>query len=109
MTTIALVSAIIALPAGASAQITEAQKGAGVGVLLGAGTGAIVGAAVHHPIAGTLIGAGMGGVGGYGVGHQLEQQDAINNQDRHVLLSQQRQLQQQRREIEQLQQMQSTE
>ena len=93
MTTIALVSAIIALPAVASAQITEAQKGAGVGVLLGAGTGAIVGAAVHHPIAGTVE----------------VKSDAINNQDRQMLLSQQRQLQQQRREIEQLQQMQSTE
>lgn len=105
----ALVVAIAAVPAVASAQFTETQKGAGVGVLLGAGTGAIVGAAVHHPIAGTLIGAGVGGVGGYAVGHELQQQQDLNYENRRALYSQQRQIEQQRREIQQLQQVQSTE
>jgi hypothetical protein len=36
--TIAFVSTMSALPAVASAQFTETQKGTGVGVLLGAGT-----------------------------------------------------------------------
>jgi uncharacterized membrane protein len=105
--TIALVST--ALPTVASAQFTETQKGTGVGVLLGAGTGAIIGAAVHHPVAGTFIGAGVGGVGGYAVGHELQQQQTMNNQNRRAIYSQQRQIERQRREIQQLQQDQSTE
>ena len=109
MATVAFVSAISAFPAMASAQFTETQKGTGVGVLLGAGTGAIVGAAVHHPVAGTLIGAGIGGVGGYAVGHELEQQQNMNYENRRAIVSQQRQIERQRREIQQLQQVQSTE
>src|ERR1700731_588132 len=104
--TIAFVSTMSALPAVASAQFTETQKGTGVGVLLGAGTGAIVGAAVHHPIAGTFIGAGIGGVGGYAVGHELQQQN-MNYENRRVLVSQERQIERQRREIEQLKQEQA--
>jgi uncharacterized membrane protein len=107
--TIALVSTMLALPTVASAQFTETQKGTGVGVLLGAGTGAIIGAAVHHPVAGTFIGAGVGGVGGYAVGHELQQQQTMNNQNRRAIYSQQRQIERQRREIQQLQQDQSTE
>jgi hypothetical protein len=108
--TIAFVSAMSTLPTLASAQFTETQKGTGVGVLLGAGTGAIVGAAVHHPVAGTFIGAGVGGVGGYAVGHELQQQQSQNEQNRRAIYSQQRQIDRQRREIQQLQQQdQSTE
>lgn len=107
--TIAFVSTMSALPAVASAQFTETQKGTGVGVLLGAGTGAIIGAAVHHPVAGTFIGAGVGGVGGYAVGRELQQQETMNNQNRRAIYSQQRQIERQRREIQQLQQDQSTE
>jgi len=103
-----LVGAIGTAPAVTSAQFTETQKGTGVGVLLGAGTGAIVGAAVHHPIAGTFIGAGIGGVGGYAVGHELQQQN-MNYENRRVLVSQERQIERQRREIEQLKQEQATE
>jgi Glycine zipper len=104
-----LMGAIGTAPVVASAQFTETQKGTGVGVLLGAGTGAIVGAAVHHPIAGTFIGAGIGGVGGYAVGHGLQQQQDMNYENRRVLVSQERQIERQRREIEQLKQAQSTE
>lgn len=107
--TIAFVSAMLALPAVASAQFTETQKGTGVGVLLGAGTGAIIGAAVHHPVAGTFIGAGVGGVGGYAVGHELQQQQSMNELNRRAIYAQQRQLERQRREIQQLQQNESTE
>jgi uncharacterized protein YqgC (DUF456 family) len=104
-----LIGAIATAPAVASAQFTETQKGTGVGALLGAGTGTIVGAAVHHPIAGTFIGAGIGGVGGYAVGHELQQQQNMNYENRRVLVSQERQIERQRREIEQLKQEQATE
>jgi outer membrane lipoprotein SlyB len=107
--TVTFVSAMSAFPAVSSAQFTETQKGTGVGALLGAGTGAIIGAAVHHPIAGTFIGAGVGGVGGYMVGHELEQQQSMNYENRRAIISQQRQIELQRREILQLQQIQSTE
>lgn len=107
--TTVFISAISAFPTICSAQFTETQKGTGVGVLLGAGTGAIVGAAVHHPVAGTFIGAGVGGIGGYAVGHELEQQQNMNYQNRRAIASQQRQIEQQRREITQLRQVQSTE
>ena len=105
----AFVTAMSAFPTVSSAQFTETQKGTGVGVLLGAGTGAIIGAAVHHPIAGTFIGAGVGGVGGYMVGHELERQQSMNYENRRAIISQQRQIELQRREILQLQQIQSTE
>jgi phage tail tape-measure protein len=93
-----------ALAAPAAAQFSETEKGTGVGALLGAGTGAIVGAAVHHPVAGTFIGAGVGGVGGYAIGHELQRQQSINAENRRALYSQQRQIERQRREIQQLQQ-----
>jgi phage tail tape-measure protein len=109
LATAVLVSAMAAFPMVASAQFTETQKGTGVGALLGAGTGAIIGAAVHHPIAGTFIGAGIGGVGGYAVGHELQNQQNMNYENRRAIYSQQRQIEEQRREIQQLQQVQSTE
>ena len=89
--------------------LSTREKGTGVGVLLGAGTGAIVGAAVHHPVAGTFIGAGIGGVGGYAVGHELQNQQDMNYENRRAIYSQQRQIEQQRREIQRLQQVQITE
>lgn len=109
MATVTFVSAMMAIPAVCSAQFTETQKGTGVGALLGAGTGAIVGAAVHHPVAGTFIGAGVGGVSGYMVGHELEKQQSMNYENRRAIVSQQRQIEQQRREIQEMQQEQSTE
>jgi uncharacterized protein YqgC (DUF456 family) len=104
-----LAAVVIVTPAVSSAQFTETQKGTGVGALIGAGTGAIVGAAVHHPVAGTFIGAGVGGLGGYAVGHELETQQAVNYENRRAIISHQREIELQRREIQQLQQIQSTE
>ena len=109
LATAVLAGAIVATPAVSSAQFTETQKGTGVGALIGAGTGAIVGAAVHHPVAGTFIGAGVGGAGGYVVGHELETQQAVNYENRRAIISHQREIEHQRREIQQLQQIQSTE
>ncbi|HEY1850596.1 MAG TPA: glycine zipper domain-containing protein [Candidatus Binataceae bacterium] len=106
---LALSGAIAFVPAISSAQLTDTEKGTGVGVLVGGGTGAIVGAAVHHPIAGTLIGAGVGGVGGYAVGHHLQQEDEQNAMTQRELRSQRHEIEEQRREIQQLQQDQDTE
>jgi len=101
--TIVFIGGMLAFVGVASAQFTETEKGTGVGALLGAGTGAIVGAAVHHPVAGTFIGAGIGGVGGYAVGHELQQQQTLNDENRRALYSEQRQIERQRREIQELQ------
>jgi hypothetical protein len=106
---LALITSTAALPATSWAQFTETQKGTGLGLLLGAGTGAIIGAAVHHPVAGTFIGAGIGGVGGYAVGHELQEQQNMNYENRRAIYSQQRQIERQRREIQQLEQIQDTE
>jgi hypothetical protein len=86
-----------------SAQFT----GLRTGVARAAGNGRDVGAAVHHPIAGTFISAGIG-EGRYAVGHELQQQN-VNYENRRMLVSQERQIERQRREIQQLQQEQSTE
>jgi hypothetical protein len=107
--TIALTGVIGAIPAVSRAQLTDTEKGTGVGVLVGGGTGAIVGSAVHHPVAGTLIGAGIGGVGGYAVGHHMQQEKDYNEQTQRELASQHQQIEQQRQEIQQLQQQNDTE
>jgi hypothetical protein len=107
--TFVFVSTMSAFPALGLAQLTETEKGTGVGALLGAGTGEIVGAAVPHPVAGTFIGAGIGGVGGYAVGHELGQQQVVNDENRRAIYSQQRQIERQRREIQELQQEQRAE
>jgi phage tail tape-measure protein len=86
-----------------SAQLTETQKATGVGALVGAAGGVAVGAAVHHPIAGTLIGAGVGGIGGYAVGSKLDELKGQNLQNRRMLQGQQAQINEQRREIQELQ------
>src|ERR1700729_888786 len=89
---IALTGVIGAAPTVSRAQLTDTEKGTGVGALVGGGTGAIVGAAVHHPIAGTLIGAGVGGVGGYAVGHHLQQEHEQNAMTQRELSSQRHQI-----------------
>ena len=84
-------------------QFSTTQKATGVGALLGAGSGAIVGAAVGHPVAGTLIGAGVGTAGGYMVGRGLQNNEEAQQQTRSQVSAQQREIEHQRREIEQLQ------
>jgi phage tail tape-measure protein len=84
-------------------QFSTTQKATGVGALLGAGSGAIVGAAVGHPVAGTLIGAGVGTAGGYMVGRGLQSNEEAQQQTRSQVSAQQREIEHQRREIEQLQ------
>jgi outer membrane protein with glycine zipper len=94
---------------GCGQQFSTTQKATGVGTVLGAGSGAIIGSAVGHPIAGSLIGAGIGGVGGYAVGRGLQSNEDAQRQTQAQVSHQQREIESQRRQIQQLQQTQETE
>ncbi len=85
---------------------TDGLVGGGV---LGAGTGAIVGAAVHHPVKGALIGGGVGAVAGGVVGHELQTQQERQYQLQGEVSAQQRQIDRQRQEIDELKQSDETE
>jgi uncharacterized protein YcfJ len=89
--------------------LTTTGKGLLGGGLLGAGTGAIIGAAVHHPVKGALIGGGIGAVAGGVVGHELQTRDEAQYRLQTEVSAQQRQIERQRREIEELKQEQATE
>lgn len=89
--------------------LTTTETGLLGGAAVGAGTGAIVGAAVHHPGKGALIGGGIGAVTGGLVGHEMQnQQDAQYRLERRVA-AQQRQIDRQRLEIDQLEQSEKVE
>jgi uncharacterized protein YcfJ len=87
--------------------LTTTDEGIIGGAALGAGTGAIVGAGVHHAGRGALIGAGLGAVTGGVVGHELQNQQNAQGRLRSEVSAQQRQIDRQRAEIEQLKQDQS--
>lgn len=50
---------------------TGAQKGAGIGTLIGAGAGAIIGHQSGERDKGAAIGAAVGALGGAATGHQI--------------------------------------
>ena len=109
---IGLVTLIICFGAFASVaqaqQLSTTTKGAIGGGLLGAGTGAIVGAAVQHPVSGALIGGGIGAVGGGLIGNQLEQREVAQHRLQSQVNANQRQIDIQRQEIQELKQASST-
>ena len=82
--------------------LTTTEEGVIGGAALGAGTGAIVGAGVHHAGKGALIGAGVGAVTGGVVGHELQNQENTQRRLQSEVSAQQRQIDRQRAEIEQL-------
>jgi outer membrane lipoprotein SlyB len=84
--------------------LTTTEEGVIGGAALGAGTGAIVGAGVHHAGKGALIGAGLGAVTGGVVGHELQNQQNAQRRLQSEVSAQQRQIDHQRAEIEQLKQ-----
>ena len=90
-------------------QFSTTQKSTGVGALVGAGGGALIGSAVGHPIAGTLIGAGVGTAGGYAVGRGMQNNEDAQQQTQGQINDQQHEIENQRRQIQQLQQEQNTE
>jgi uncharacterized protein YcfJ len=82
--------------------LTTTEEGVIGGAALGAGTGAIVGAGVHHAGKGALIGAGVGALTGGVVGHELQNQQNTQRRLQSEVSAQQRQIDRQRAEIEQL-------
>jgi hypothetical protein len=54
--------------------MSDTEKGAGLGGLLGAGTGALIGHATGNTGAGALIGAGVGAVSGGLIGHAVDEE-----------------------------------
>ena len=55
--------------------MSETEKGAGLGGVIGAGTGALIGNATGHTGAGALIGAGVGAVSGGLIGHAVDESE----------------------------------
>jgi hypothetical protein len=105
---IALVGALAL--AGCSGQpLSTREKGTIGGGVLGAGTGAIIGAAVGAPGAGAAIGGALGAGTGYVIGNALQNQEVTSRQQQGQINYQQREMQSQRRQIQQLQGEQSTE
>jgi outer membrane lipoprotein SlyB len=84
--------------------LTTTEEGVIGGAALGAGTGAIVGAGVRHAGKGALIGAGLGAVTGGVVGHELQNQQEAQRRLQGEVSAQQRQIDRQRAEIEELKQ-----
>jgi len=82
----------------------NSQKGTGIGALAGAATGAIIGAAVGAPGAGAAIGGGLGAGGGFLVGNELQNQELRTQHTEAQIGSQQREIEHQRHQIEQLKQ-----
>ena len=89
--------------------LSTREKGTLGGGALGAGAGALIGAAVGHPGAGAAIGGGLGAATGFAVGNHMQNQEAYSQQTRVQVSSQQRELESQRQQIQQLRQMQETE
>jgi osmotically inducible lipoprotein OsmB len=86
-----------------SPEMTPRESMALAGGVIGAGTGALVGSATGP---GAAIGAGIGGgiglVGGAAVGDEIEIIDAKNDQNMTLLESQERDIEAQRREMDQV-------
>ena len=86
-----------------SPELTPRESMTLAGGVIGAGTGALIGSATGP---GAAIGAGIGGgiglVGGAAVGDQIEIIEARNDQTQTLLQSQERDLEAQRREMDQL-------
>ena len=74
-----LIPALGGLPAGCSS-LSNTEKGAGLGGLIGAGLGTAVGAATHNPktgaVVGGLLGAGVGGIAGSQADEREKQMNA---------------------------------
>jgi uncharacterized membrane protein len=96
--------------AGCSGQpLSTREKGTLGGAGIGAIGGAIIGAAVGAPAAGAAIGGALGGVTGYAIGNEMQNNETANQQTQQQMQSQQQQIEEQRRQIQQLQQEKETE
>src|ERR1700675_2845463 len=89
--------------AGCSGQpLSTREKGTLAGGVLGAGTGAIVGSAVGAPGSGAAIGSALGAGTGLAVGNALQNQEVQQEQTGSQISHQQREIEQQRQDIERL-------
>src|SRR5438552_16770040 len=68
------VVAFVVLLAGCSS-MSNTEKGAGAGGLIGAGTGAVIGSATGHTGAGALIGGAVGALSGGLVGNAIDKSE----------------------------------
>jgi uncharacterized protein YcfJ len=99
---------MLAGAAGCSGQpLTTREKGTLAGGGIGAVAGTIIGAAVGLPGAGAAIGGVLGAGGGYLIGNALQNHQIQESQTQDQLGQQQREIENQRRTINQLQQQQS--
>lgn len=94
---------LVTLLGGCAAPLTTREKGVLAGGALGAGAGAIIGNQVgHHSGKGALIGGALGALGGGLVGDQLEGQNQRQSAQDSEVEQNRRELDRQRREIEDL-------
>lgn len=82
--------------------LSTTASGALTGAALGAGLGAIVGSTSGDAGAGVAIGAAAGGLVGAGIGHEVQGQEVALAAQRDALTHQEQQLQNNRRDIEDL-------
>src|SRR6202022_3524832 len=95
--------AVLFLVSGCSGQpLSTREKGTLAGGALGAGTGAIVGSAVGAPGSGAAIGGALGAGTGLVVGNALQNQEGQQAQTGSQISHQQREIEQQRQDMERL-------
>jgi len=102
-------AALIAVSACSGQPLSTREKGTLGGGALGAGTGAIIGAAVGAPGAGAAIGGALGAGTGFVVGNELQNHEVRQSHLQSQMSMQQREIENQRREIQALKQQQEME
>src|SRR6201982_106871 len=101
--------AIVAVTACSGEPLSTREKGTFIGTGLGAATGAIIGAAVGAPLAGAAIGAGVGGGGGYVGGNEMQHPAKANAHTQAQITSQQKEIESQRQQLQQMKSQSETE
>jgi outer membrane protein OmpA-like peptidoglycan-associated protein len=100
--TVLLICVVLAFVACEGAHFGQREKGALAGGALGAGLGAIIGNQVGSTGAGIAIGGAMGALSGALVGNSMQQQDQDLQQREARISAQERELEENRRLIEEL-------
>jgi len=94
-----LLAGIVGCSGGA---LTTREKGAGIGAVGGAAVGGIIGATVGAPGVGAAVGGALGLGAGALVGDQLQGQEQMQAEQQRQINTNQAELDDQRRELEQL-------
>src|SRR5579885_1790163 len=109
LTAILATAALLASSACSGQPLSTRVKGTLGGGALGAGTGAIIGAAVGAPGAGAAIGGALGAGTGFLVGNELQNHEVRQSHLQSQMSMQQREIENQRRDIQALKQQQEME